>query len=65
MLFIFDAGVSEGELTSCEAVYISCVQHVINFASSMTLLFMFLFMCNVVLFRVCNFVSFYGLSFMY
>ena len=30
MLFIFDISVSEGELTSCEALYVSCMQHVIN-----------------------------------
>ena len=64
ILFIFDAGVSEGELTSCEVVFVLCVQHVINFLSSIALSFIFLFMCNV-LFRACNVVSFYELLFMY
>ena len=65
MFFILDVGVSEGELTACEAVYVSCVQYVIKCVSSMTSSFMFLFMCNVILFRACNVVQFYGLSFMY
>ena len=61
MLFIFDAGVSKRELTSCEAVFLSRVKHVIKCVSSIALSFMFLFMCNVVLFRACNVVQFYGL----
>ena len=76
MLLIFDTSVSERELISCQTVCVSCVQHVIKCVSPMTLSFMFIFydtnyvcftnfMCNLLLFRACNVILFFGLLFMY
>lgn len=61
MLLIFDIGVSEGrriDLLSSSLCFVRTTCHQLGFINGLS--FMFLFMCNVILFRGCNVVLFYG-----
>ena len=64
MLLTFDASVFEGELTSCQAICVSCVQHIIKCVSPMVLSFMFVFYgIDYLCFRILCVMLFYFMDY--